>query len=179
MAGYVIHVAVAKEYLRKHKDIEEDEQEFIDGTIAPDLTDDKSKTHYGVASSETDLSYYLSENVVDNSFKRGYFLHLLVDRLFYNYYFDIKKIKREMNIKISDYIYDDYDKLNKVLIEKYQVVLPLELQKYVKIKDGKTKILDLNIVEKMIEEISDLDLNVVIDELKQYKYFNLKGRKII
>jgi len=31
----------------------------------------------------------------------------------------------------------------------------------------------------MIEEISDLDLNVVIDELKQYKYFNLKGRKII
>ena len=179
MAGYVIHVAIAKEYLRKHKNIEENEQDFINGTIVPDLTDDKSKTHYGEASSETDLNYYLSENVVDNSFQKGYFLHLLVDRLFYNYYFDIKKIRKEMNIKISDYIYDDYDKLNKDLIEKYNVVLSLELQKFTNIKEGKTKILDLNIIEKMIDEISDLDLSIVINELKQYKYFNLKGRKII
>ena len=45
MPGYIIHIATAQEYLRKHK--KEFSEEFIEGTIAPDFTNDKSKTHYG------------------------------------------------------------------------------------------------------------------------------------
>lgn len=46
MPGYVIHVAVAQEYLKKHKNVKEDYDEFINGTIYPDSVSDKSLTHY-------------------------------------------------------------------------------------------------------------------------------------
>lgn len=174
MAGYVIHIAVAKEWLRKHKEKEEKEEEFIKGTVDPDRTDDKSKTHYGSSSDQANLISFLEKNEVNNSYKRGYFLHLLVDKLFYNYYFNIKNIKNP-----ADYIYDDYDKLNKELIKKYHVVLPEELKKYGVIKEGETSILKENIIDEMISDISDLDLEEVIEELKVKKYFFMKGRKII
>ena len=46
MAGYVIHLAVAKEYLRNFRI--KDEKEFLRGIIAPDLLShgDKTTTHY-------------------------------------------------------------------------------------------------------------------------------------
>ena len=39
MAGYVIHIAVAQEFLRKNK--ENYNEDFIRGSILPDLTNDK------------------------------------------------------------------------------------------------------------------------------------------
>ena len=51
MAGYVIHLAIAEEYLKKHKDVKEDYDEFIKGVIYPDSETDKSLTHYGIKSS--------------------------------------------------------------------------------------------------------------------------------
>ena len=84
MPGYVIHLAVAEEYLRKHNEVQEDYNDFIEGVIYPDSVKDKSLTHYGKGSSEANLYKFLEENVLENSFKRGYFLHLLTDYLFYN-----------------------------------------------------------------------------------------------
>ncbi len=172
MPGYVIHIAIANEYLRKHN--EKNKEDFINGTIDPDITNDKTKTHYGPYSSEANLSMFLEKNEANNSYQKGHFLHLLVDKLFYNYYFDIKKIKN-----FTKYVYDDYDKLNKTLIKKYDVVLPTELKKYASIDEGNPIILKQDIIEKMINDISDLNLDEIIHEIKVNKYFLMKGRKII
>ena len=54
MPGFTIHIAIAKEYMKKHKNEIKNEDEFIKGVIAPDMnekldgpTEDKSKNHYG------------------------------------------------------------------------------------------------------------------------------------
>lgn len=54
MPGYVIHIATAQEYLKKHR--KEYSIDFINGTIAPDLTNDKQKTHYGKSPAYTSLN---------------------------------------------------------------------------------------------------------------------------
>ena len=99
MPGYVIHLAVAEEYLRKHKNKGEEYEEFIKGVIYPDSIVPKSKTHYGKESSLSNVFEFLKVNKINNSFNRGYFLHLLTDYLFYNRYID----------HTSKDIYNDYD----------------------------------------------------------------------
>ena len=86
MPGYVIHLAVAEEYLKKHPIPKENYTDFIQGVIFPDSVTDKSLTHYGNGSSESNLYKFLLQNQIIDSFKRGYFLHLLTDYLFYNKY---------------------------------------------------------------------------------------------
>lgn len=157
MAGYVIHLAIAEEYLRKHKDIKEDYEEFIKGVIYPDSVTDKSLTHYGIKSSKVILKDFLQDNEINNSYMRGYFLHLITDYLFYNKYLE----------KFSKDIYNDYDILNKRLIEKYNVVLPVNIQNNVFYKEGETKILTMELAIKIIDEISDLNLNAVEKEIRE------------
>ena len=157
MAGYVIHLAIAEEYLRKHKDIKEDYDEFIKGVIYPDSVTDKSLTHYGIKSSKVILKDFLQDNEINNSYMRGYFLHLITDYLFYNKYLE----------KFSKDIYNDYDILNKRLIEKYNVVLPENIQNNVFYEDGETKILTMELAIKIIDEISDLNLNAVEKEIRK------------
>lgn len=84
MPNYVIHIAVAEEYLKNHKDRKENHHDFIEGVIFPDTVIDKSKTHYGRVSSESNLYKFLEVNTLQDSFKRGHFLHILTDYLFYN-----------------------------------------------------------------------------------------------
>lgn len=157
MAGYVIHLAIAEEYLRKHKDVKEDYEEFIKGVIYPDSVTDKSLTHYGIKSSKVILKDFLQDNEINNSYMRGYFLHLITDYLFYNKYLE----------KFSKDIYNDYDILNKRLIEKYNVVLPVNIQNNVFYKEGETKILTMELAIKIIDEISDLNLNAVEKEIRE------------
>ena len=157
MAGYVIHLAVAQEYLKKHKDVKEDYDEFIKGVIYPDSVTDKSLTHYGIKSSKVILKDFLQDNEINNSYMRGYFLHLITDYLFYNKYLE----------KFTKDIYNDYDILNKRLIEKYNVVLPENIQNNVFYEDGETKILTMELAIKIIDEISDLNLNAVEKEIRK------------
>ncbi len=157
MAGYVIHLAIAEEYLKKHKDVKEDYDEFIKGVIYPDSVTDKSLTHYGIKSSKVILKDFLQDNEINNSYMRGYFLHLITDYLFYNKYLE----------KFTKDIYNDYDILNKRLIEKYNVVLPENIQNNVFYEDGETKILTMELAIKIIDEISDLNLNAVEKEIRK------------
>ena len=110
MPGYVIHLAVAEEYLKKHGN-KEKYNNFIEGVIFPDSVKDKSLTHYGPGSSYSNLKLFLEDKKdMKDDFTRGYFEHLLTDYLFYNKYIDT----------FSKAMYDDYDLLNSYLIEKYK-----------------------------------------------------------
>ena len=99
MPGYVVHIVIAQEYLKKHCD-KEQKEEFINGVIAPDLEEVKSKTHYGKSPAYTNLLEFLKSNEIESSFKRGYFLHLVTDYLFYNYYLIIS-----YNYQAIKYVY--------------------------------------------------------------------------
>lgn len=157
MPGYVIHLAVAEEYLRKHENKPEEYDEFIEGVIFPDSVKDKSETHYGAKSSVSNLYEFLKENKIDNSFKRGYFLHLLTDYLFYNRYVD----------RMSKDMYNDYDILNGMLIEKYKVVLPEKVKDSVFFKEGELVILSMEIITKLVSDISEMDLDEIAEDVNK------------
>ena len=164
MPSYVVHLATAQEYLRKHN--REFSQEFMLGSIEPDFTTDKSKTHYGKSPAYTNLRNYLESNKIDTDFNQGYFLHLVTDYLFYNYYLD--KLKKPE-------IFDDYDIISKPIIEKYNVVLPQKVKEITTFKTGKTKILSLELAYKVIDEVSDLTLEEiekeVMNNLDKWNYY--------
>lgn len=168
MPGYVIHVAVAQEYLKKHKN-NENKEEFVKGTIEPDLIKPKTLSHYGKSPAYTNLKKFLESNEIETSFQKGFFLHLITDYLFYNHYLD--KFSRED-------IYNDYDILNARLIEKYNVQLPEKVKQYVFNKEGITKILSEELACKVIDEISNLKMEdiqkeVLEDNEKWTTYKNL------
>lgn len=156
MPGYVIHLAVAEEYLKKHANKKEQYNDFIEGVIFPDSVKDKSETHYGQGSSESNLYKFLQEKKIDNSFNRGYFLHLMTDYLFYNKYIEY----------FSKDIYNDYDLINKGLMEKYNVVLPEKIKGFVFFKEGTDyKIITPKLTEQFIEDVSKLDIEQVAEEV--------------
>ena len=163
MPGYVIHIATAQEYLKKHNSVE-NVDEFIKGVIYPDSTSDKSTTHYGISSGYSNIGKFLESNKIDTSFNRGYFLHLITDYLFYNYYLD----------KFSKDIYNDYDIINARLIEKYNVNLPIEVKDRVFFKHGETKVLNYNLACKVIDEISNLDIDIIAKESNEKKWNTYK-----
>jgi len=149
MAGYVIHLAVAETYTKKHPEDISDYNEFIEGVLFPDGVSDKSITHYGEKSSKTNLKWFLEENKIDDDFNKGYFLHLVTDYIFYNKLLEC----------FSKDIYNDYDILNKELQEKFNVKIPEKIKERVFYKEGKTKILELDNIIKFIEEVSDYKLS--------------------
>ena len=167
MAGYVIHLAVAEEYLRKHNN-QEDHGEFIRGVLYPDLAEDKSLSHYGSSSSKVNLVRFLQENKLDNSFNRGVFLHLYTDYLFYNRYLDT----------FSPEIYNDYDLMNKELMNKYNVKLPEEIKSGVGFKTGNDyKILTLDLATRFIDEISEHSIEEIEKSIRRRPEKWLKYKK--
>ena len=56
MPGFVIHLAIGQEYLRKQN--KNYSEEFQKGIVAPDFIDDKSKTHYGKSPRYTNLKKF-------------------------------------------------------------------------------------------------------------------------
>jgi len=158
MAGYVIHLAVAREYIRNFK--VKDEEEFIKGTLAPDLlsTDTKQLTHYSdTTSSEVNLKKFIDSNTLHTSYIQGYFLHLIVDYLFYNKYFTVR----------SKEIYNDYDILNEEIIKLYNLDIPEEIKDVVQFKTGELQVLDKEKVYKLINEISRKSLKEYKKEIKR------------
>ena len=167
MPSFVIHLAVAKEYERKHKSEIKDIEQFEKGNIAPDITDNKYKSHYdNYAKKHEGLMPFLKQKDIDifTDYGKGYFMHLLTDELFYHNTFEKEhKYIIENNLNF----YNDYDCLNGKLLEKYKDInLPDELKKYTKIVNEKPRFLDYKRVQKFIDDISNIALEEQISEIK-------------
>lgn len=162
MPGYVIHLATANEYMKKHPNEIKNKNEFLLGTISPDFTtkEKKGETHYGESSSILYLRKYLEKNNIDTDFNKGYFLHLVTDYIFYNKLLECT----------SKDIYNDYDILNKYLIEKYNVEILEQIKDKVFYAEGKTKILHKELAEKTISIVSNYTLNTIKQEIKATNY---------
>lgn len=154
MPSYIVHLAIAQEYLKKHN--KKYSKDFILGSLEPDFTTVKSETHYGKSPAYTSLKEYLKNNKINTDFDQGYFLHLVTDYLFYNHY---------LNELRKPQIYDDYDILTKPLLEKYNIILPEKLKDKITFKNGTTQILTFPLACKVIDEVSSLTLEEVEKEV--------------
>lgn len=164
MPGYTIHLAVAKEFLRKNKQY--NEEQFIKGTIAPDIAEDKSKTHFARLSSESNWGKFLKFHSLDNGYYSGWFLHLITDRLFFEEYLDDWENRDDAN---GEKLYSDYYVLNKSIIEKYNVSIVEELKDYMSYhKEEKLNYINKETLYKFIDEISDIDLKEYERRAKSY-----------
>lgn len=169
MAGYVIHLAVAEVYKRKHPEDIKKYDKFIEGVIFPDSVSDKSITHYGEKSSKVNLKSFLEENEINDDYSKGYFLHLVTDYIFYNKLLEC----------FSKDIYNDYDVLNKRLQEKFEVKIPENIKKDVFYKEGEeTKILNLEKVIKFIEEVSDYKLDEIKEKVLKHEEYWFEFRQL-
>ncbi len=153
MAGYVIHLAIAKMYAEKNNIKNTDE--FFKGAIMPDLLD-KTTSHYGEFTSTPDLSLFLKENSLDSDYNKGYFLHLVTDYLFYNKYLD----------SFSEEIYHDYNKLNDFLIQKFNIDIPSEIKQVVGTEEGEPQIIDKEGICNFIEAVASLDITKIGEQEK-------------
>jgi hypothetical protein len=145
MPGYVIHLAVAKEYM-KHNEIQ-NEKEFLKGAIAPDMLNTKD-IHYGMKINNFDINEFKKDIGFDSSYGKGYYLHLISDYIFYYKYF----------LNLTKAVHADYDVLNEFLIKKYEVEIPTELIDIVKFNEGTPKFINLDLVCKFIDEVSKINL---------------------
>lgn len=148
MAGYVIHLAVAEEYRRKYPEDIDNYDKFIEGVIFPDEAVDKALTHYGPKSSKVNLKAFFEDRDIKDSFNKGYFLHLVTDYLFYNKFLEY----------FSKDIYNDYDILNKALIERFKVIVLEKVKDKVFFAEGSTKLLNLDKTIKFIESTATYKL---------------------
>ena len=168
MAGYVIHLAVAEAYIKKHYGDIKDYNQFIEGVIFPDSVSDKSITHYGEKSSKVNLKWFVEENEILDDYKKGYFLHLVTDYIFYNKFLEC----------FSKDIYNDYDILNKELQEKFSVKIPDKVKETIFYKEGETKILELESTVKFIEEVSDYKLSDIKERVLENDKYWLEFRSL-
>jgi len=61
MASYIIHLAAANEYLKRHNI--ENKDDFILGVLSVDLKEDRIKSHYTKTTDKSDLLKFLEGKV--------------------------------------------------------------------------------------------------------------------
>ena len=180
MPCLAIHLAVAKKYLENHPN--ENKEDFILGTIAPDIDlpdlnkyicgvvmNDKNSRHFGLnyktdniieyMKRKVNFSLFFQSNDINTSFLRAYFLHLLCDYRFYgDYVTDERLIGLSFN-EVAKIGYNDYDLITPILIDKYQLEIPNQIKDIIEKKGvGKIKLLDEELVYRFIDEMSSLNL---------------------
>ncbi len=192
MASFSMHLAIAKLYLKDHP--EENEEKFIEGTLEPDMVPsiEKGRTHYGLHAAWSNPAKYLQENdkKIENSHKRGYFLHLVTDYLFYHKLIDIDKIldkskmEKVLNGNTTDVLAkqsldewvknqrNDFSVLEEEIEERYQLKeyinkLPDKVKRVMTCINGELKVFDRDSLFEFLEDISQIDLDKMTEELLQ------------
>jgi len=188
MAGFHIHIAIGKEYLKKNNI--SNLKDFYKGIIASDLGI-KKDTHYSGYQDKNNLIEYLANKVnlkkyllcnkIDTDYQKGIFLHLITDYVFFNYFFNKEYLNDVSYEKFCEDLYYSYEINNKYLKENYDINdFPfwdivnkniLKSQTRVNIKLG-TNILENKKVDNFIDYIANINL-------EEYKNKIIKNEKII
>ena len=183
MPSYNIHLAIAKRYVEKNPGAIKSEQDFYDGSIAPDLDPDKKASHFSLPRTEGDLPSHINSKVgltsvwqlpIGTDFEKGIFLHLLSDYVFYNHYFDKVMLKNYPPEEFTTNMYASYNFTNPWIENKYKVSYTqlsngALLQRYIlklqnarpTIAQGKNLLADLSKLSGFIEFMSGFNLQKV------------------
>ncbi len=140
MPGFHIHVAIGSEHKKKYRIL--NAVEFDKGIVSPDLVKDKSVSHYTGYQDKNDLFQYLEnkvnlyeflkQNDISDDYKKGEFLHLATDYLFFNYFMDKEYLKRVDYNSFCKDLYYSYDITNDYLFQKYKIDFPVFKQEILK-----------------------------------------------
>ncbi len=163
MPSYAIHVAIMHEYIRKNH-INNNHEEYISGTVSPDQTNDKSKTHYGKTPAHSNVAKFLENNEIETPYDIGKFIHIVTDYLFYNKY-----LETPLNYK-KEIMYDDYNILNERIVKKYKFKISHQIKDVMGFKKGELQYLNEEKIYNMINDISDLDIEKIKIEAKAEKW---------
>ena len=166
MPSFNIHLAIAKEYIKKHKNDIKNEEEFIKGTLDPDFAEDKYISHYGNYSEKhIGLSNFLSKENVDTDYWKGYFLHLLADEIFYNYVF---KKENEYVMKNGLTFYHDWDCTNEYVIKEFNIKeIPEKIKNYINQCKEKPRFIDFKRLKYCIDKISETPITKQIENINK------------
>ena len=181
MASAAIHLAIAKKYLVKHKDL--DKKEILRGTLYLDAASDNDKSHYtrknrgfdnvSHVRSKVDLYAFLLNNKVCTSFEVGWFLHLVTDYLFFLECFTEEYLLIKSYQEFCSELYHAYDCVNLYMEEKYHIVkedyeaYPSEYYLGIPYEEC---ILSKEMVDAFIDRVSSIDL----EKIYRKNYFNIK-----
>ena len=200
MGSIMMHLVVAEEYLKKHKD--KDRVEFLRGTIEPDMDIEKQKllseadkhgTHYGkrvgshsiyeAVNTKIDLFKFLKKNEIDTSCNRGKFLHLIFDDMFYRLSYSPEWEEIPVEIMGKEWCYE-FDRINHHIAKKYGIKLVFPLPEFIlRCLDEPTKYVSLDDFDRFVEVLRGFDLNRAKEEiLKDYegwreKFYKEFGRR--
>ena len=182
MPGFNVHIAVGNEYLKKNNI--KNRLEFLKGIIMPDLSLDKSKSHFSgpidtnnlinSLKNKVNLRQFILSNDIDDDYSKGVFLHLLTDYYFYNYFFDENYLRNVSWDKFKNDLYysldkcDPYVKRNyKIEYEVYKREILNDFNKYkdYKYSNASENIIDLKKLNKFINKISSIDLNYTKEKI--------------
>lgn len=180
MASAAIHLAIAKKYLEKHKDL--DYKEVIKGTLYPDAAEDNDKTHYTLKNRGKDnvshvrgkvvLYDFLHEHETLNAFELGWFLHLVTDYLFFLECFTTEYLLSKSYKEFCKELYHAYDCINLYMEEKYHIVkedfefYPSEYYPGILYEEC---ILTKEMIDHFIERVSSIDLEKYISKIEEKK----------
>jgi len=186
MPSFDIHLAIARNYVKNHKDIT-NVQDFIKGSIAPDLVADKRISHYTKEQDKDDLAKslknkvaideYLKQNEIKTDYDKGVYLHLLTDYLFFNHFFDEEFLKQEDGKSFRKDLYYSYIVTNEYLKGKYDTsygVFQEQIEKEIRHsqksaeyqKEKRNNIIPFEQLDQFIDQVSKTDL-------KSYRFFKI------
>lgn len=159
MPSFAIHLAVAREYVKKCLGDIKNLESFWKGTIAPDLgknREERNQFHY-VKDDDNIVDYgdFFERHQMINDYEKGYLLHLIVDEAFYCYTFQEETSRMRKN---HDNFYYDYDCINYTLLQVYDIPQLNETEGYIHQIDGIPKYLNIEKILKFIHHISQISL---------------------
>ena len=165
MACLAMHLAIGKKYLQNHKT--ENESEFLDGTLAPDLANDKIASHFGENKKPTTVRELLEFKMdivkaantinLDSSFARAEFLHLICDDIFYRFVYS-EELEKWTPIEVKQAMYDDYDFVTYYILNKYNIELPESLVHLANNKQGKSQFFSAEAIDRFVDVVASVDL---------------------
>lgn len=186
MPSFNIHLAVAVKYCEKNNI--KNKNDFFMGSIAPDLVEDKSQTHYTGFRDKKFLKEFLFQKVrlnefaknekLDSDYQYGVFLHLATDFMFFNDLLDSNYIENSTHDDFTQDLYYSYNLTNSYLEEKYNIhelnlddIMNNNIKNTLKKNNiDNTKganILPKDKLENFIERLSNLDVEKYFEKVKK------------
>ncbi len=183
MASINIHLAVAKRYIEKQKDIKNID-EFYNGIMDVDFAKDKVKSHYGKKEegyniikdleNKVLLYEYLKTNNINTDYKKGIFLHLITDYLFFNNFLDKKYLQKTSDYNFITDLYYSYTMTNEYINKKYKIyclnnIKKIDLEKINNFDKQGKNIISFEKLDYFIENVSSIELDKYINKIIQNK----------
>lgn len=186
MPSYCIHLAIGNLYAKKNNIT--NKEAFDAGIIAPDFAKDKDKSHYSAPRDKSNLVDFLAKKVqlakfletndISSDYKKGEFLHLVTDYIYFTQFFTPEQFEKYGD-EFMTTMYYSYDCIKEYVEDKYNVVYPGDLAVVMQAIDEKRKLLGFdkgvtkdNILpneklDRFIEFCADIDLDKFAKKVKK------------